>query len=131
MCPFALRALGKNNVSLFGAVTVGFLLYLKISCSWAGIVSSTTLHSFCSFFKQLIIITEIAPINTRCVFQTVNFRTQGHSQRRGVTPPPPQIIFLSRHLEPQLANEASEVLEQGLAQNKFAVGKQRAMGLQM
>ena len=39
------------------------------------------------------------------------------------------IFFLSRHLEPRSANEASKVLEQGLVQNKFAVGKPRAMGL--
>ena len=38
-------------------------------------------------------------------------------------------MFLSRHLEPQSANEASKVLEQGLVQNKFADGKPRAMGL--
>ena len=39
------------------------------------------------------------------------------------------IIILSRHLEPQSANEASKVQEQGLAQNKFAAGKPRALGL--
>ena len=39
---------------------------------------------------------------------------------RGVTPP--NNVY-------QSANEASKVLEQGLAQNKFAVGKPRAMGL--
>ena len=43
--------------------------------------------------------------------------------------PPPPIIFPSRHLEPKSANEASKVLEQELAQNKFAVGKPRAMCL--
>ena len=32
----------------------------------------------------------------------------------------PPIIFLSQHLEPQSPNDASKVLEQGLAQNKFA-----------
>ena len=49
----------------------------------------------------------------------------------GVTLPPPPIIFPSRHLEPQSANEASKVLEveQWLVQNKFAVGKPRAVGL--
>ena len=38
---------------------------------------------------------------------------------------------LSRYLylEPQPANETSKVLEQGLVQNKFTVGKPRAMGL--
>ena len=45
----------------------------------------------------------------------------------GVTPP---IIFLSRQLVPQLANEASKVLEQGLIHNKCAVCTPRAMGLQ-
>ena len=41
----------------------------------------------------------------------------------------PPIHFLSRHFEPQSPNEASKVLEQGLVQNKFAVGKPSAMGL--
>ena len=36
----------------------------------------------------------------------------------------PTIIFLSRQMKHQL-----EVLEQGLVQNKLAVGKPRAMGL--
>ena len=40
----------------------------------------------------------------------------------------PQQI-LSRHVKPQSANEASKVLEQGLFQNNFAVGKPRAMGI--
>ena len=44
----------------------------------------------------------------------------------GVTSP---IFVLSRPLEPQLANEASKVLQQGLVHNKLAVGKPRAMGL--
>ena len=32
-------------------------------------------------------------------------------------------------LEPQSANEASKVLDQGLVQNKFSVGKPRALSL--
>ena len=58
---------------------------------------------------------------------------QGRSERGGgrgcCGEDTPQYFFLSRHLEPQLANEASKVLQQGLVHNKFAVGKPRAMGL--
>ena len=57
--------------------------------------------------------------------------SQGRSERgwgRRVTPP---IIVLSRHLEPRSANEASKVLEQGLVQDIFSVGRPRAVGLRM